>query len=176
MGKGSQPLHPLDGICIAVKDSDHVAGQPTSGGSLLWEDVPQPVTSPIDQRVLEAGGIVHARSAAPEYSCAAVTWPKRWGIPRNPWNPDMTPGGSSGIACAALAAGSTTLATGSDIAGSIRIPAACFGVVGYKPPRGRNPVDAPFNLDGYCHIGPVARTVADTLLFQNLLPAHIRMI
>jgi len=169
MGKGPHPPRPLDGICIAVKDSGHIAGQPTSGGSLLSEDTAQPATSPINQRVLESGGIVHARSATPEFSCAAVTWSKRWGITRNPWNPDMTPGGSSGGAAAALAAGSATLATGSDIAGSIRIPAACCGVVGYKPPRGRNPVDAPFNLDAYCHTGPMARTVADTLPFQNVL-------
>ena len=169
MGKSAHSPSPLDGICVAVKDSGHIAGQPTSAGSLLSQDIAQPATSPINQRVLRAGGIVHARSATPEYSCAAVTWSKRWGITRNPWNLNMTPGGSSGGAAAALAAGSATLATGSDIAGSIRIPAACCGVVGYKPPRGRNPVDAPFNLDPYCHTGPMARTVADALLFQNVL-------
>lgn len=160
---------PLEGLCIAIKDAGHIAGLPTSSGSLLGDDRPQPATSPINQRVLDAGGIVHARSATPEYSCAAVTWSRRWGVTRNPWNPAMTPGGSSGGAGASLAAGTSTLATGSDIGGSIRIPAACCGVVGYKPPRGRNPVDAPFNLDPYCHTGPMARTVADAMLFQNVL-------
>ncbi|MFY0312159.1 amidase [Leisingera sp. D0M16] len=168
MGRGPTP-RPLEGICVAVKDSGHIAGQPTSAGSLLASEAPQPATSPINQRVLEAGAIVHARSATPEYSCAAVTWSRRWGVTRNPWNTAMTPGGSSGGAGAALAAGSATLATGSDIGGSIHIPAACCGVVGYKPPRGRNPVDAPFNLDPYCHTGPMARSVGDALLFQNLL-------
>ncbi len=159
----------LEGLCVAVKDAGHIAGQPTSSGSLLGDDTPQAASSPVNQRVLEAGAIVHARSATPEYSCAAVTWSHRWGVTRNPWNPGMTPGGSSGGAAAALAACSATLATGSDIGGSIRIPASCCGVVGYKPPRGRNPVDAPFNLDVYCHTGPLARTVTDTMLFQNVL-------
>lgn len=168
MGKGAAS-RVLDGICVAVKDSGHIEGQPTSAGSWLHDDEPQLTTSAINQRVLEAGAIVHARSATPEFSCASVTWSQRWGITRNPWNTSMTPGGSSGGAGAALAAGSATLATGSDIAGSIRIPAACCGVVGYKPPRGRNPVDPPFNFDSYCHTGPMARTVADALLFQNVL-------
>ncbi|SDD42400.1 amidase [Ruegeria marina] len=159
----------LDGLFVAIKDAGHVAGQPTSAGSLLTNVDPQPVTSPINTRILEAGGIVHARSATPEFSCSSVTWSRRWGVTRNPWNIKMTPGGSSGGAAASLAAGTATLATGSDIAGSIRIPAACCGIVGYKPPRGRNPVDPPFNLDFYCHTGPMARTVADTLLFQNVL-------
>jgi amidase len=68
-----------------------------------------------------------------------------------------------------LAAGTATLAAGSDIAGSIRIPASCCGVVGYKPPRGRVPVEAPFNLDYFCHNGPMARSVTDTILFQNAI-------
>ncbi|MEM9093479.1 MAG: amidase [Pseudomonadota bacterium] len=159
----------LEGLCVAVKDSGHIAGWPTSAGSLLSEESPQETTSPINQRVLDAGAIVHARSATPEFSCAAVTHSRRWGATRNPWALDYAPGGSSGGAAAALAIGSATLATGSDIAGSIRIPASCCGVVGYKPPRGRNPVDAPFNLDVYCHTGPLARTVGDAQLFQNAL-------
>ena len=168
MGRGPDP-RPLEGLCVAVKDSGHIQGLPTSAGSLLSDEAPQRATSPLNQRVLDAGAIVHARSATPEYSCAAVTWSRRWGVTRNPWNLAMTPGGSSGGAGAALAAGSATLATGSDIGGSVRIPAACSGVVGYKPPRGRNPVDPPFNLDPYCHTGPMARTVVDALLFQNVL-------
>lgn len=168
MGKGDPPA-PLDGLCVAVKDSGHIAGQPTSYGSQLESDAPQEATSPINQRIAQAGAIVHARTTTPEYSCAAYTHSRRWGVTRNPWNLAMTPGGSSGGAAASLAAGTATLASGSDIAGSIRIPASCCGVVGYKPPRGRNPVDAPFNLDAFCHTGPLARTVADTMLFQNIL-------
>ena len=168
MGRG-EPPRPLEGLCVAIKDSGHVAGQPTSAGSLTMADTPQPVTSPINQRVLDAGGIVHARSATPEFSCALFTHSRRWGITRNPHNREFSPGGSSGGAAAALAADSTMLATGSDIAGSIRLPASCCGVVGYKPPKGRTPVDVPFNLDFYCHTGPLARNVGDTILLQNVL-------
>ena len=81
----------------------------------------------------------------------------------------MTPGGSSGGSGASLALGTSSLATGSDIGGSIRIPASCCGLVGYKPPYGRNPDDPPFNLDFYCHTGPMARSVSDTILLQNVM-------
>jgi amidase len=132
-------------------------------------DRPATRTAVVNARVLAAGGIPHARSATPEFSCAYYTHSRRWGLTRNPWRPDTAPGGSSGGAAAALAAGSTTLATGSDIAGSIREPAARCGVVGYKPPYGRVPQDAPFNLDTYCHAGPMTRSVADGMLMQNVL-------
>lgn len=162
-------LPPLTGLPVAIKDAGHIAGQVTSAGSLTTSDHPASATSPVNARVLEEGGIPFARSATPEFSCASTTHSRRWGITRNPWNTAFTPGGSSGGAGAALAAGMTPLATGSDIGGSIRIPAGCCGVVGYKPPRGRNPVDPPFNLDFYCHTGPLARSVADAILLQNAM-------
>ena len=160
---------PLEGLAVAIKDAGHIAGKVTSSGSLTTAETPQMVTSPVNQNILDAGGIVHARTTTPEYSCAAVTHSKRWGITRNPANPEFTPGGSSGGAAAALAAHTTHLASGSDIAGSIRIPAACCGVVGLKPSRGRTPVDRPFNLDFYCHTGPLARTVQDATLLFNAM-------
>ncbi len=126
-------------------------------------------TATVADRVLRAGGIVHARSTAPEFSCAPYTHSRLWGITRNPWNLDYSPGGSSGGAGASLAAGSTTLANGSDIGGSIRIPASFCGVVGFKPPYGRVPEFSPFNLDHYCHEGPLARTVADCALLENVM-------
>ncbi|MEM8850001.1 MAG: amidase [Pseudomonadota bacterium] len=159
----------LEGFCVAIKDSGNVAGQPTSMGSLTASDAPQTSTSPVNDHVLAAGAICHARTATPEFSCAAVTHSRRWGVTRNPWDPALTPGGSSGGAGVALATGAATLATGSDIGGSIRIPASCCGVVGYKPPRGRNPVDPPFNLDPYCHTGPLARSVSDAALLQDVM-------
>ncbi len=162
-------LRPLEGLPVAIKDAGHIRGKPTSGGSLTADDAPQAKTSPINDRVLRAGAICHARSATPEFSCASVTHSRRWGVTRNPWNTEFTPGGSSGGAGASLAAGSTTLATGSDIGGSIRIPASACGVVGFKPTLGRNPVDPPFNLDPYCHTGPMARSVADAILLQNVI-------
>ena len=99
----------------------------------------------------------------------AFTHSRLWGVTRNPWNPESGVGGSSGGSGAALASGTATLASGSDIGGSIRHPASFNGVVGFKPPYGRVPQAAPFNLDTYCHCGPIARTVADALLFENVL-------
>lgn len=164
-----KPKGCLDGLAVAIKDESYVEGKPTSFGSLITRDSIADFTSPNNERILAEGGIVHARSATPEFSSAVFTWSRLWGVTRNPWNPEFTPGGSSGGAGAALAAGMTTLATGSDIGGSIRVPASCCGVVGYKPPYGRNPDDIPFNLDFYCHTGPMARSVADAILLQNVM-------
>jgi Asp-tRNA(Asn)/Glu-tRNA(Gln) amidotransferase A subunit family amidase len=112
---------------------------------------------------------VHARTTTPEFSCTGFTHSRLWGVTRNPWNPAYTPGGSSGGSGASLASGTSTLATGSDIGGSIRIPASACGVVGFKPPYGRNPATAPFNLDFFNHPGPMARSVEDCLLMQNVM-------
>ncbi|WP_050929776.1 amidase [Aestuariivita boseongensis] len=163
------PAGCLDGLAVAIKDESHIKGKPTSGGSLIMKDFVAEHTSPMNERILKEGAIVHARTATPEFSCAGVTWSRLWGVTRNPWNTDKTPGGSSGGSAASLALGTTALATGSDIGGSIRIPASCCGVVGFKPPYGRNPDDPPFNLDFYCHTGPLARSVADTILLQNIM-------
>ena len=112
----------LEGLPIAVKDESAIKGMPTSGGSLIMKDDIAGHTSVVNARILRAGGIVHARTATPEFSCAGYTWSRLWGITRNPWNPDFTPGGSSGGSGAALASGAATLATGSDIGGSMRSP------------------------------------------------------
>ena len=159
----------LDGLPVAIKDESYIAGKPTSGGSLIMKDFVAETTSPMNERILNEGAIVHARTATPEFSCAGITWTRLWGVTRNPWNPEMTPGGSSGGSAASLALGTSSLATGSDIGGSIRIPASCCGLVGYKPPYGRNPDDPPFNLDFYCHTGPLARSVSDAILLQNIM-------
>jgi len=159
----------LEGLPLAVKDEAAIEGQRTTHGSLLMQDHVDTSTSPSVERLLDAGAIVHARTTCPEFACTTVTHSRLWGVSRNPWNTAFTPGGSSGGAAASLAAGTTTLATGSDIAGSIRIPAACCGVVGFKPPYGRVPQDPPYNLDTYCHEGPLARTVADCARMENVL-------
>ncbi len=125
-------------------------------------------TNPTVERLLRAGAIVHARTTTPEFVCAWVCQSRLFGVTRSPWNPAMTCGGSSGGSAASLAAGTTTLATGSDLGGSIRIPAAACGGVGYKPPYGRNPDRPPFNLDSYSHIGPLTRTVGDCAMMQNV--------
>lgn len=162
-------VRPLEGIPFAVKDEAYIKGWPTSSASLISKDKIAETTSPEIERMLKAGVIVHARTATPEFSCLGQTWSRRWGVTRNPWNTDKTPGGSSGGSAASLAAGTTTIASGSDIGGSIRIPASCCGVVGFKAPYGRIPQDPPFNLDVYCHSGGLARTVADMALIQNTM-------
>jgi aspartyl-tRNA(Asn)/glutamyl-tRNA(Gln) amidotransferase subunit A len=165
---GGRP-RPLDGLPVAVKEEAEIAGQRNTLGSLPLRDVVAEETAVFAQRILEAGGIVHARTTTPEFSCAPVTWSRLWGVTRNPWHTRYSPGGSSGGSAAALAAGTATLATGSDIGGSIRIPASFCGVVGFKPPYGRVPEMAIFNLDHYCHEGPLARTVADCALLENVI-------
>lgn len=167
-GRGRRP-RVLEGIPIVIKEETPIAGQRTTQGSLIFKDYVETHTATVAQRILDAGAIVHARSTAPEFSCAPFTHSRLWGVTRNPWNLDYSPGGSSGGSGAALAAGSTTLANGSDIGGSIRIPASFCGVVGFKPPYGRVPEYAPFNLDHYCHEGPLARTVADCALLENVM-------
>lgn len=168
MKRGAKP-RALEGIPYVVKDETLMKGWRTTFGSLIYKDSVDPETNYTIERILKAGAIVHARSAAPEFSCAPYTQSRIWGVTRTPWNLDYSCGGSSGGAGASLAAGSTILANGSDIGGSIRIPASMTGTVGYKPPYGRNPDSAPFNLDQYCHIGPMARSVADIALQQNLM-------
>lgn len=167
--KSGARLGALEGLPVAIKDESYIKGKPTSFGSLIHKDFVAETTSPNNERILKAGGIAHARTATPEFSCSSVTWTRLWGVTRNPWNTKFTPGGSSGGSGASLASGTCSIATGSDIGGSIRIPASCSGVVGYKPPYGRNPDDPPFNLDPYCHTGPMARSVADAILLQNVM-------
>lgn len=166
---GNRRPRPLEGLPMAIKEETPVAGQRTTQGSLIYEHDVSEYSAVVADRVIAAGAIVHARSTAPEFSCAPFTHSRLWGVTHNPWNLQFNPGGSSGGSAASLAAGSTTLATGSDIGGSIRIPASACGVVGFKPPYGRVPESPPFNLDHYCHEGPLARTVADCALLENVM-------
>jgi Asp-tRNA(Asn)/Glu-tRNA(Gln) amidotransferase A subunit family amidase len=167
--KSDGRLRPLEGLPVAIKDEAFVKGERVTFGSLIYKDFVADATNPSIGRILKAGAIMHARSATPEFSCAPWTHSRLWGVTRTPWNLKYSCGGSSGGSGAGLAAGLATLASGSDIGGSIRIPASMCGVVGYKPPFGRNPDDTPFNLDQYCHIGPMARSVADCALLQNVM-------
>jgi Asp-tRNA(Asn)/Glu-tRNA(Gln) amidotransferase A subunit family amidase len=159
----------LEGVLVAVKEEAPIAGQHNTLGSVPLRDNIAGETAVFVQRILDAGGIVHARTTTPEFSSAPFTWSHLWGVTRNPWNLGYTPGGSSGGSAASLAAGSTTLATGSDIGGSIRIPSSFCGVVGFKPPYGRVPEVEIFNLDHYCHEGPLARTVSDCRMLENVI-------
>ena len=160
----------LDGLPLAMKDEIGVEGQPLTEGSLIYKDRIADEDAVLTARLRSAGAIFHARTTCPEFCSLWNTQTRLFGVTRNPWNLDITPGGSSGGSGAALAAGTTVLATGSDIGGSIRFPAAMSGIVGFKPPFGRVPETyEPFNLESYCANGPMARTVADTALMQNVM-------
>lgn len=162
----------LEGIPIGVKDEAAIAGKRSTYASLLYTDVVLEETDPFVQRFLDAGAFVHVRTLTPEFSIAFWCHSRLWGVTRNPWNPAYDVGGSSGGSAAALAAGIAPLATGSDIGGSIRMPASCCGVVGYKPPHGRVPVGGIYGLDDWCHVGPMARTVADCALLEDVIAGH----
>ena len=95
----------LEGLPIGIKDENFIKGKPTSSGSLIMKDFVADTTSVGNERILRAGGIVHARTATPEFSSAGYTHSRLWGVTRNPWNPEFTPGGSSGGSAASLAAG-----------------------------------------------------------------------
>lgn len=165
----SRDPRPLEGLSVAIKDENELEGKPMSMGSRILEGTIGQTNVPINQRLLDAGAIAHARSTTSEFACAAVGWTDLWGVTRNPWNLEFTTAGSSTGSAASLAAGTTTLATGSDIGGSIRIPASTCGLAGFKPSYGRNPVEGPGNLVFAIHVGPLARTVGDAALFQNVV-------
>ena len=165
----------LDGLPIVAKEAHPIAGRPMLLGSVLTEGFVCPATHPVIERAVDAGAIVHARTTTPEFSCSGFTHSALWGETRNPWNLEYSPGGSSGGSAAALASGTAYLATGSDIGGSIRIPASFCGVVGFKSTYGRVPTLPPRNLDTYVVHGALARTVADTALLHNVISGQHRV-
>ena len=168
LGKHGGP-RALEGLPVAAKEEHPMTGRSWTQGSFTLTDEIAAFDHPIIERIQAAGGIIHIRVTTPEFCCAAFCHTTMWGITRNPWNTDFAPGGSSGGTGAALAAGYAPLGTGSDIGGSIRIPASFSGVVGFKPPFGRVPALPPYNLDQFCHDGPMARSVADTALLENVI-------
>ena len=161
----------LDGIPISVKDNLHVVGFPTTWGSRALKDYrPAKDELPI-ARLRQAGMIVIGKTNAPEFTLEGYTRNDLFGVTRNPWNPDLTPGGSSGGAAASVAAGFVPAAIGTDGGGSIRRPACHTGLVGYKPSIGRWPrADGlPAILTDFETIGSLVRTVEDTLLLDAVL-------
>jgi amidase len=158
----------LEGLAVVIKDSQRVAGKRTTFGSLLFMDSVDELSDPMPERLLDAGAICLARSTTPEFCLLGVTHSRAWGVTRNPFDLSITPGGSSGGSSAAVAAGIAAVGTGTDIGGSVRIPAACCGLVGFMPPRGRNPHGYPANLDPYDHCGPLTRSVQDAALMQSV--------
>jgi amidase len=161
-------LPPLFGVPVPIKDLDDVAGWPTTLGSFASDDAPKPVDSIPAARLRAAGAVLMGKTTTPEFGTVSFTESDRLGITRNPWNPEHTPGGSSGGAAAAVASGMAPIAHGSDGAGSIRIPSSCCNLVGLKP--GRHRVTEEFeSLAGAVTSGVLARTVADAALGLDVL-------
>lgn len=160
---------PLLGVPIALKDSVDLAGELTTNGTDGFPD-PAGADCEMVRRLREAGAIVVGKTLLPELAICGFTESATWGVSRNPWDPQRTPGGSSGGSAAAVAAGLVPIASASDGAGSIRIPAACCGVFGLKPQRGRVSL-APDreHWNGLLVNGCVSRTVLDTALWLDVV-------
>ncbi len=159
-------LGALHGVPIALKDTTPTKGHTTTLGSFTHENWVPDTNAAIAVALEAAGAIVVGKTTSPEFAHLYVTESPLWGVTRNPWNLDRTPGGSSGGSGAAVASGCVSLAEGSDMGGSVRIPAAWCGVVGLKPGLGRIPMDVlPALFDNISHHGPLARTVDEARLF-----------
>ena len=159
-------LGPLHGVPVALKDTTPTAGHTTTLGSYAFEHWVPTVDAAVARKLRQAGAIIVGKTTTPEFAHALTTESPLWGITRNPWNIARTTGGSSGGSGAAVATGCVPLAEGSDMGGSVRIPAAWCGIVGLKPGLGRIPMDVlPGLFDTISHHGPLARTVDDARLF-----------
>lgn len=164
-------LGPLHGVPYTMKDLTFTAGVRTTMGSMLMSDFVPSENDLVAQRMADSGGVMLGKTNSPEHGIKGCTDNKLFGATRNPWDLGKTPGGSSGGASAAVAAGMGPLAEGSDFAGSIRIPASFTGLVGHKPSWGRVPTypnpmmshPVPFAY------GPIVRTVADAALMLQVL-------
>ena len=167
-------MRPLLGVPIAVKDEIDIRGAITSHGTGAMV-TPAPVDAEVVRRVRAAGGIVVGKTKMPELGLWPFTESVTWGVTRNPWDPERTPGGSSGGSAAAVAAGIVPAALAADGAGSIRIPAACCGVFGLKPQRDRVP-RAPHDRDGFHWVvfGSLTRSVLDTGVMLDVLSGSER--
>ena len=163
---------PLHGVPISIKDLEMTKDLPTTMGSALFRDRTPDIDSIVVERVKASGAIILGKTNTPEFGQSGTTENRVSDPCRNPWNTARTPGGSSGGAGAALAAGLCTIATGSDGGGSIRIPSAFSGVTGIKPTQHRVPRYGGYGRPAANHFsqsGPMSRTVADTALLLQVL-------
>lgn len=165
-----EPKGLLDGVPTSIKDLILTKGWPTLRGSLaINPDQPWDEDAPVVARLREHGAVLVGKTATPEFGHKGVTDSPVSGITRNPWNLDKTPGGSSGGASAAVAAGMGPLAIGTDGGGSIRIPASFAGIFGIKPSFGRVPAYPASPFGSVAHVGPMTRTVADAALMLTVI-------
>ncbi len=157
---------PLAGVPIAIKDTTDVAGRRTTFGSRALRENISAGDAVVVERLRRAGAIIIGKTTTPEFGTSRFTESALFGITRNPRDLSRTPGGSSGGSAAAVVAGCVPLAEGTDAGGSVRIPAALCGCIGFKPSFGLIPM-ATYRggVDLFWHHGPLARTVEDVALF-----------
>ena len=164
------PLGPLDGIPVTIKDLTLTKGLPTRLGSTTTSpDGPREVDAPISRHLRNAGAIVIGKTTSPEFGWKGVTDNPLHGTTRNPWNTQLTPGGSSGGAGAAAALNLGLLHQGSDAGGSIRIPCSFTGTFGIKPTFGWVPQWPASTMSTLSHLGPMTRTAADSALMLSVM-------
>src|ERR1044071_6747033 len=168
LGKKGAKLGPLHGVPFSTKDLVLTKGIRTTCGTRLYADNVPTETAPMVERMLAAGAIQLGKTNTPTFGWIGAAHNLLFGVTRNPWNLDPTPGGSSGGASAAVAAGLGPLAIGTDGGGSIRIPASFTGIVGHKPSYGRIPIQAGSAVWSLSHIGPMTRPVTDAALIVNV--------
>ncbi len=166
---GGDDIGPLHGVPIAIKDFTPTKGKRTTRGSYAFENWVPDTDPVIVRRLLGAGAILVGKTTTPEFAYSGFTRSRLWGDTLNPWDNTRTTGGSSGGSGAAVASGCVALAEGTDMGGSVRIPASHCGIVGHKPSLGRIPMDIlPTVFDNISHFGPLARTVDDAALFMSV--------
>src|SRR5580700_11695172 len=165
-----EPLGPLHGLPVAIKDITPTAGIRTTFASPLYKDYIPAEDAEVVRRLKAAGAIVLAKTNTPEFACGANTNNALFGATRNPWNPALSPAGSSGGSAVATATGMVPLAQGTDFGCSIRIPASFCGIVGLRPTPGLTPnLPMPLAWDpGQVH-GPLARTAEDAALLLDAI-------
>ncbi len=161
-----QPLGPIDGVPLTLKDNIATAGDPTPLGTAAVPLVPATADAPPAARVRESGGVLVAKTTMPDYGMLSSGLSSFHALARNPWDLTKNPGGSSAGAGAAAAAGYGPLHLGTDIGGSVRLPASWCGIFTLKPSLGRVPIDPPY-IGRVA--GPMTRTVADAALFMQVL-------
>ena len=171
-GVGRGDPRPFAGVPIALKDETPAEGLRLTFGSRVWGDFVPGHDSHLVRRLKGAGFIPVGRTNMPELGIMPVTEPARYGPTRNPWDTDRTPGGSSGGSGSAVASGMVPLAHGADGGGSIRIPAACCGLVGLKPARGRVSLGPDMGDHWLIAHGVLTRTVAETAALLDVLAGY----
>jgi amidase/aspartyl-tRNA(Asn)/glutamyl-tRNA(Gln) amidotransferase subunit A len=162
----SEPIGPLDGVPVTIKENVATQGTPVPLGAATTKLAPAPVDAPPSARLREAGGIIVSKTTMPDYGMLSSGLSSFHGITRNPWDLSQNTGGSSSGAGAAGAAGYGPLHLGTDIGGSVRLPASWCGMFALKPSLGRVPIDPPYV--GRC-AGPMTRTVDDAALMMSVL-------